>query len=204
MNTNPETQHDPNEMSGHDYDGITELDSQLPNWWVWLFWICIIFGGLHLMYYHVLQIGHGSQREYQAEMQIAADERAARQALEAKNNTGQFDEPSKDPGVLSKGEAIFTINCVVCHAAQGQGLVGPNLTDDWWIHGGTFLEIRKLIEEGVPAKGMITWKNTLRPADIHAAASYIWSIHGRDVSKAIPPPKPHEPEAKLVERPAGS
>lgn len=204
MNTNTEHEHDPNEMSGHDYDGITELDSLLPRWWLILFWVCIAFAPLHLLYYHVLNIGQSPQREYKAEMQMAAEARAERDAIEAKNNTGQFDEPSKNPAVLGKGEALFAINCVVCHASQGQGLVGPNLTDDYWIHGGTFLEIRKLIEVGVPAKGMITWADKLRPADIHAAASYIWSIHGRDVSKAIPPAKAPEPEAKKVERPAGA
>ena len=197
------TEHDPNEMAGHDYDGISELDNLLPRWWLWLFWLCVIFAPIYLVYYEVLHIGPSSQAEYQAEMTSAAEARAVIAAAEAKRNAGRFDAPSKSPDILGKGEALFAINCVVCHAQLGQGLVGPNLTDDVWIHGGTFLEIRKLIEEGVPAKGMITWKEKLAPVDIHAVASYVWSIQGRDLSKAVPPPKPSEPEARQVVRPAG-
>lgn len=195
--------HDSNEMD-HSYDGITELDSLLPRWWLWLFWLCIIFGPFYLAYYHVLHIGASSAKEYQIEMKEANQAKAERAAIEAKLHPMNYDVPSKDPAVIAKGEKIFTVNCVVCHMTLAQGLVGPNLTDDWWIHGGTFPEILNTIREGVPAKGMITWKEKMSPVDTFTVASYIWSIHGRDLSKAVPPPKPHEPEAKLYERPAGT
>jgi cytochrome c oxidase cbb3-type subunit 3 len=196
--------HDPEEMD-HSYDGITELDSLLPAWWLWLFWLCIIFGLSYLVYYHVLKMGPLSHKEYEIEMQLAKESKVAFQAEQERNAPPvNYDEPSKDPAIVGKGEAIFAVNCVVCHMTLGQGLVGPNLTDDYWIHGGTFPEIRHTITEGVPAKGMITWKEKMGPRDIHAVASYVWSIHGRDVSKAVPPPKAPEPEAKLQPRPAGT
>ena len=199
------TEHDPNSMADHDYDGITELDSLLPRWWLWLFWLCIIFGILYLVYYHVLKLGPLSGKEYENEV-AAANRVKAEIAAEAARNAPavNYDVASKDAAVIAKGEQIFAANCVVCHMTLGQGLVGPNLTDDYWIHGGTFPEILNLIREGVPAKGMITWKEKMSQPDMFAVASYVWSIHGRDVSKAVPPAKPPEPEAKKVERPAGA
>lgn len=191
-------EHEPNEMAGHEYDGITELDSLLPRWWLWLFWICIAFGPLYLAYWNVFKIGPSPAKKYHAEMAAVA---AARARAEGREPAGKYDAPATDPTVAGRGEALFAINCVVCHAQQGQGLVGPNLVDEYWIHGGTFLEIRRLIEEGVPAKGMISWKEKLSRADIHAAASYIWMLHGRDVSRAMPPAKAPEPEAVRVDRP---
>ena len=193
------SEQDPNEMAGHDYDGITELDNLLPRWWLWLFWLCIAFGPLYLLYWDVLKIGRSPVEAYKAEMAAAV---AARALAEGREPPGQYDSQTTDRDVLGKGEALFAVNCVVCHGQLGQGLVGPNLTDDFWIHGGTFIEIRKLIEDGVPAKGMIAWKEKLSRADIHATSSYLWALHGRDVSRAVPPAKPPEPEAVEVYRPA--
>lgn len=199
------TDHDPDAMSSHDYDGITELDSLLPRWWLWLFWLCIIFGTLYFVYYEVLKIGPNSSKEYNIEV-VAAERLKAERAAEAAKNAPSinYDVPSKDAAVLAKGEQIFMANCMVCHMTLGQGLVGPNLTDEYWIHGGTFPEILNTIREGVPAKGMITWKEKMSQPDMYASASYIWSIYGRDLSKAAPPAKPPEPEAKKVVRPAGT
>lgn len=197
-------EHDPHSMGDHNYDGITELDNLLPRWWLWLFWLCIIFGILYAIYYHALRLGPLSGREYEMEMAAAREAKAMHLAEQARNApAANYDVPSKDPAVLAKGESIFAVNCVVCHMSLGQGLVGPNLTDDYWIHGGTYPEILNLIREGVPAKGMITWKEKMSQPDMHAVGSYIWSIHGRDLSKAVPPAKPPEPEARKVERPAG-
>lgn len=195
-------EHDPNSMADHSYDGISELDSLLPRWWLWLFWLCIIFAILYLLYYHVLKMGPLSGKEYEIEMAAAKEARALYLAEEAKNAPA-IDETraSKDAAVLAKGETLFTVNCVVCHMTLGQGLVGPNLCDDFWIHGGAFPNILNTIREGVPAKGMITWKEKMSPADTYAVASYVWTLHGKDLSKAVPPPKPVEPEAKKYERP---
>ena len=189
--------HDPNHMADHDYDGITELDSLLPKWWLWLFWGCIVFGIIYYIYFEIAKVGPGSGKEYAMEMEAA---RKAEAALMANAPPVNLEEPSKDKVILAKGQAIFMANCIPCHGMQAQGIIGPNLTDDFWIHGGKFANIKTTITEGVPAKGMISWKLTMKEPDIHAVASYVWSIHGTDVSKAVPPPKAPEPEAKEEKR----
>ena len=197
-------------LMDHNADGITELDNNLPAWWVWLFWGAIIWGVAYYIHYHGLKMGPSSGEQYKQEMAAAkaattANAAAAHAAAAAAPVDPEvpLDQvaPSADAAVLAQGEALFTKNCVVCHSALGQGLIGPNLTDDFWIHGGEYKNIINTIREGVPAKGMITWKTVLKPSEILAVGSYVWSIHGRDVSKAVPPPKPVEPEAKEYKRP---
>ena len=197
-------------LMDHNADGITELDNNLPAWWVWLFWGAIIWGVAYLVHFHVLKMGAGSAEQYKQEMAAAkaantanaaaASAVAAAAPVEPEVPLDQV-KPSAEAAVLAQGEALFTKNCVVCHSALGQGLIGPNLTDDFWIHGGEYKNIINTIREGVPAKGMITWKVILKPSEILAVGSYVWSIHGRDLSKAVPPPKPVEPEAKEYKRP---
>lgn len=182
------------ETMGHEVDGIGELDNLLPRWWVWLFWLATVFAAAYLLYYHVLYPGKGSAWEYKEE--IAEADRA----MALLPPTPTPDEASTEAAVVAKGKQIFMANCIPCHGTMAQGIVGPNLTDDYWIHGGKFANIKHTITEGVPAKGMLTWKLTLRPMDIYSVASYVWSLHGSDVSKASPPPKPVEPEAKLEPR----
>jgi cytochrome c oxidase cbb3-type subunit 3 len=203
------TQKDPLLMD-HEADGIRELDNRLPAWWVWLFWGAILWGVGYLIHFHVFRMGPGSAEEYRQEMAAAgaaksADAAAATAVAAASPAEAEVPldqvQPSSEAAILAQGEALFVKNCVVCHAALGQGLIGPNLTDDFWIHGGEYKNIINTIREGVPAKGMITWKTVLKPSEILAVGSYVWSIHGRDVSKAVPPPKPTEPEAKEFKRP---
>lgn len=195
--------HETNPMAGHEVDGISELDNLLPRWWLWLFWLCNIFGVLYLAYYHVWKKGPLQEQQYALEVQAAQSARAALAAAQkAAAPEINLEEPAADGAVLARGKALFGANCVACHAADGQGLVGPNLTDDFWIHGGDFASIRHTITEGVPEKGMISWKLTMSPEDIHAVASYVWTLHGTDVSKSVPPPKPPEPEAVEYKRPS--
>jgi cytochrome c oxidase cbb3-type subunit 3 len=189
--------HEVNPMAGHEVDGISELDNLLPRWWLWLFWLCNIFAVGYMVYYHVAKTGPLQEQAYALEMQSAQQARDAADAARAAT-APQVDttRPSPDSAILAKGKALFGANCVACHAAEGQGLIGPNLCDNFWIHGGEFANILNTINEGVPAKGMISWKLTMKPDDIYAVASYIWTLNGKDVSKAVPPPKPVEPEAK--------
>jgi cytochrome c oxidase cbb3-type subunit III len=185
------------QMSGHNYDGISELDNLLPRWWLWLFWLCNVFGLAYLLYFHVLHPEKGSAWEFQREVTAAA---ALQKAAAPAPTVTTVEAPTADAALVGKGKEIFLKNCIPCHGTLGQGIIGPNLTDDFWIHGGTFAEIKHTITEGVPAKGMITWKLMLKPDDIQNVASFVWSLHGTDVSKAVPPAKVPEPEAKKVER----
>ena len=179
----------PNEpgLMKHDADGITELDNQLPRWWVWLFALTCIYAAVYLVYFHVTKSGPLSIAEYEREMAAAKPAAPAPGApVEAPI------EPSKDPAVIAAGQALFLKNCMVCHGPNAQGLIGPNLCDEFWIHGSAFPNIVNTITEGVPAKGMITWKTVLKPEEIRTVASYVWSIRGSN------PPNPKAPEGEKV------
>lgn len=168
--------HEENPMAGHEVDGITELDNRLPRWWVWLFNIMIVFAAVYLVYFHVMRLGDLQAAQYDREMARARGAATAASAVVAAQpaETG----PSTDAQTLARGGALFAANCAVCHAPDGGGLIGPNLTDEYFIHGATFADAVHTITEGVLAKGMIAWKNQLRPADIQAVASYIFTLRG--------------------------
>jgi cytochrome c oxidase cbb3-type subunit III len=189
---------DPKEplLLDHEYDGIRELDNQLPRWWVWLFYITIIYSAIYLVYYHVTGSGDLQAAEYTKEMKSGEQVKAAAM--------GKFEgslatlQPSTDAAVLDSGKLTYNKYCAPCHRVDGGGLVGPNLTDDYWIHGGSYADNVKIIWDGVPAKGMITWKTVLKPDDIQAVASYIYTLRG---AKLLTPGK--LPENQQPAKPAG-
>jgi cytochrome c oxidase cbb3-type subunit 3 len=178
----------------HDADGIRELDNKLPRWWVWLFYITIIYSAVYMLYYHVFMAGDLQAAEYTREMKAGAAVKGAA--------TGRFEadipnlKPSADAVVLDNGRQIYTKYCAPCHRADGGGLVGPNLCDNYWIHGSNYTDSVSLIWNGVPAKGMITWKTTLKPEEIQAVASLIYTFRGTQ------PPNPKLPENQVT-TPAG-
>jgi cytochrome c oxidase cbb3-type subunit 3 len=190
---------DPNEplLLDHEYDGIRELDNNLPRWWVWLFYITIIFSAVYLIYYHVTRTGDLQAAEYASEMKAGA---AIKDAAMGKFETGiPALTPSTDTAVLENGRQNYAKFCAPCHRADGGGLVGPNLTDDYWIHGSTFADNVKVIWDGVPAKGMITWKTVLKPDEIYSVASYIYTLRG---TKLATPGKPPENQAPVKTAPS--
>lgn len=178
----------------HEVDGIQELDNKLPRWWVWLFVLTTVFSAVYLVYYHVVDAG-----PLQAEMH--ANEVAAAKAATTPPPAPEgavaaapvVEEPSADEAVLARGKQLFTVNCMVCHGPDGGGLIGPNLCDDSFIHGPTFADSLHIIREGVPAKGMITWKTVLKPDEIQAVGSYIYSLRGTT------PANPKAPEGVKAE-----
>lgn len=184
---------DPLLMEGHDADGIHELDNNLPRWWVWLFYLTIIFSVIYMGYYHVFHLGDLQAAEYDKEWQRGEAIKAATLAkFEAALPTLT---PSKDTAILAEGKDIFLTRCAPCHRADGGGLVGPNLCDEYWIHGSNFVDNLRVIMNGVPDKGMLTWKGVLKPSEIHAVASYIYTLRGTH------PPNPKPPENQ--QQPAG-
>jgi cytochrome c oxidase cbb3-type subunit 3 len=184
---------DPKEplLLDHNYDGIQELDNNLPRWWVWLFYICIIFSAVYLVYYHVAQAGDLQAAEYTKEMKAGEQ---IKTAAMGKFESGMADlKPSADPAVLNVGAQTYAKFCAPCHRPDGGGLVGPNLTDDYWIHGGNYTDTVKVIWDGVPAKGMITWKTMLKPGDVEAVASYIYTLRGAKLGTPGKPPENQTP-----------
>jgi cytochrome c oxidase cbb3-type subunit 3 len=169
----------------HDADGIRELDNNLPRWWVWLFYITIIFSVIYLGYYHVFAREKTSTAAYAAEK--AAGDKIKEASMAKFEGAMSALEPSKDQAELAQGRQTFDLLCAPCHRVDGGGLVGPNLCDDFWIHGSNFVDTVKTIWNGVPEKGMITWKTTLNPQQIHAVASYIYTLRGTDPKNPKPP-----------------
>lgn len=178
-------------MADHSYDGITELDNFMPPWLQWVFISSVLFGVAYFVYYSVLGIGLTGVEEYQEELRIeaiAAEARMADQAASIDETTVTFDD---SPASLAAGKSIYETSCVACHAADGGGGVGPNLTDDYWIHGGSIQDIFGVIKYGVVSKGMIPWQDQLSPEEMQQVSSYIMTLGGTS------PANPKEPQGEL-------
>ena len=170
------------------HDGIIELDNPTPPWFMYLFYLTILFGVIYLIQYHVIQDGNIQETEYKTDMAKAEKERAIYLKKFAKSineNNVLLATSKKD---LKEGSQIYNTNCVACHGNLGQGGVGPNFTDRFWIHGAGIKDLFKTITNGVPEKGMIAWNKTLNPLQIQQVASYILKLQGTN------PPGAKEPQ----------
>ena len=190
-------------MLDHNYDGIRELDNQLPPWWVWGFYITIIFAFVYLINYHIAGSGKLQYAEYDEEIQIANAAKEARLKNDANYVTEANVVRLSEAGDLAQGKDIFTKFCVACHGNDGQGNVGPNLTDKFWIHGGGIKNVFATITNGVPAKGMISWKSQLSPKQIQLVGSYILSLEGSNPAGAKEPQGTEWKEAVSADSTAG-
>lgn len=168
----------------HNYDGITEFDNDLPPWWKYSFYLTIVFGVVYLGYYHVAEAGQLQTAEYETEMQQAALLVSA-----------EADDPNRlttytaltAPADLSAGKSVYATNCAACHGQSGEGKVGPNLTDAYWLHGGDINHVYKTIKFGVQGKGMVAWKGKLASKQMLQVASYIQSLQGSNPPGAKAP-----------------
>ena len=175
----------------HDYDGIKELDNNLPPWWVYLFYACILFGVVYMVRYEVLGADNQEmelkKEVAQAKIDIAEYMKTAPDLMDEKTVT-----LLTDPADLAAGKEIFTTNCAACHRADGGGQIGPNLTDEQWVLGGGIKNIfHTLVNGGRDGKGMISWKGTLKPKEMQKVASYILSLKGSN------PPDAKAPEGEV-------
>ncbi len=175
----------------HDYDGIRELDNRLPPWWVNLFIITVVWSLVYMIYYHWGGGGPSSIDEYNQEMERAKKEIAIATAGAANAVDETNVKALTESAALAEGELIFKNLCAACHGQLGEGGVGPNLTDDYWLHGGGIQNVFKVIKYGVPEKGMISWQSQLTPSDMQKVASYILTLHGTN------PPNAKEPQGEL-------
>ncbi|RZK46479.1 MAG: c-type cytochrome [Hymenobacter sp.] len=172
------------ELMGHEYDGIAEYDNDLPPWWKYGFALTVVFAAGYLGYYQVAKAGPNSQAEYETEM------RQATLLLSA-----DADDPNKlttytalkTPADLSAGKGIFATNCAPCHGPDAEGKVGPNLTDEYWLHGGELNHVYKTIKFGVQGKGMVAWKGKLSGKQILQVASYVQSLQNSKPANAKEP-----------------
>lgn len=183
--------------TGHNYDGIRELDNVTPPWFVAGFVITIIFAGIYMYRYHVAYSAPLMIEEFN----IAMDE-AEKEKLEfLKTQSNLVDENTVTllpDGQYEEGKKIFKTACAVCHGELGQGTVGPNMTDDYWIHGGSVKQIFTVIKYGVIEKGMKSWKDDYSANQIAQLTSYIKSLRGTN------PPGGKEPQGELYKEEAAT
>lgn len=182
----------------HDYDGIQELDNSLPPWWKYGFYFTIIVAVIYFLRFHVLDMGPTPEEEYKTEMSMAAA-----QIEEYRKASGEMvDEKTvtmADAAGIEDGAKVFAQSCIACHGAKGEGGVGPNLTDDFWLHGGSINDVFKTIKFGVPDKGMQAWEKMLSPTQIKNIASYIKSIRGTNPPNGKAPQGDEYKEAAVAD-----
>ena len=162
----------------HNYDGIQELDNSLPPWWKYGFYLTIVVAFIYIYRFHISHDGMSQHEEYVAEMQKGEEDKAAYLAKSANNVDESTVVLLTDNGAVSEGHELFVKNCAPCHLPDGGGNVGPNLTDDYWLHGGGIKDIFKSIKYGWQDKGMKSWKDDLSPKQIQEVASFIKSLKG--------------------------
>lgn len=177
-------------MLNHEYDGIKELNNSVPPWLNYIFIGSLVFSIFYLLHFHVLGTGMSQFDEYSQEMEVASME------MELLLKSGAFITEEnvtqlEDEESLTSAKERFTKDCTPCHGVNGEGTIGPNLTDDYWIHGGKISDIFHTIKVGVPEKGMVAWGTQLNPKQMQELASYVMTLRGTN------PPNGKAPEGEL-------
>lgn len=175
----------------HNYDGIQEYDNPLPRWWVYLFYATIVFALLYVANVPGVGIGKGRIANYERDV---AEWKTAHPQNRGESSPAELAALAADPKEVASGKAVFAANCVSCNRPDGGGLIGPNLTDNYWIHGGALTEIHKTITDGVLAKGMPNWGKLLKPEQVDAVTVYVASLRGTS------PPNAKAPEGTPLTR----
>lgn len=184
------------EIVGHRYDGIREYDNPMPGWWLWLFWGTIVFSVVYFLGINVF----GFVDTYADDLdESLADLQRIRDEYAAANPAVAIDSVSlaaavTDPARISEGASLYAAQCAACHGPQGQGLIGPNLADEYWIHGGSNVDFYQVISAGVVEKGMPPWEAVYTAEERGSLVAFVRSLVGTE------PPNPKEPQGELFER----
>lgn len=170
-------------LLGHEYDGIQEFDNPLPGWWTWMTIGTVIFAIIYVLWMYAGLGGMHQTEELEAEIAKARENHP--ELFASPEEGGGPEMPPVDRAAyvdneeaVNAGKEIFTMNCAACHAMDATGGIGPNLTDNEWIHGGKYNDIRHTITVGVPEKGMVTWGPILGPEKVAQVAAYVYSLGG--------------------------
>lgn len=178
----------PDRLLDHQYDGIQEYDNPMPKWWVWIFWVTIAWSVLYVLNVPGIGTGRGRIANYERDMAAAAKKYGGGAGTAPAMTEDSLVAITHDPARLKAGEDRFKSTCSPCHQADGGGLIGPNLTDAYWIHGGTPLEIFHTVTSGVLAKGMPAWGQTMNPREVAEVTAYVMTLRGTH------PASPKEPQ----------
>lgn len=185
---------DEDRLLDHEYDGIREYDNPLPRWWLWIFWASIAWSVVYLA--NVIPgvgSGPGRERQYAAEMEAARAKYGDPRAGTAAVDDAAILAATTDPARLAAGRATYMTNCVACHREDGGGNIGPNLTDEFWIHGARPAQVHGTIATGVLDKGMPAWNAVLKPEEILAVTAFVYQLRGTH------PTDPKEPQGVKLE-----
>ncbi len=182
-------------MPGHSYDGIREYDNPMPGWWVWIFVATVVFAAVYyvgITFFDFVDTYEDDLAQSQAELvQIREAHAAAAPVFAA--DVATLQRFADDPAMALEGATHYKAMCAACHNTEGQGLIGPNLVDDYWLHGGSLVELFTVISKGVPEKGMPGWEASLTPEQRAQVVAFIHSIRGTN------PPDAKEPQGELVQ-----
>ena len=173
----------------HEYDGIQEFDNKLPNWWLWLMWGSMVFALFYWLVFHTLEIRNLPRENFETEMRLADEamfERMKENPVTNESLMALVEMPAK----VTEGREMFVKFCVACHLDEGQGFVGPNLTDGVWVHGCQPMDLHKIVSDGVAAKGMPSWLNQLGPGGVQTVVGYVMTLRNTNVAGKAPEGEP--------------
>jgi cytochrome c oxidase cbb3-type subunit 3 len=174
------------DLLDHEYDGIREYDNPLPGWWKKIFWGSFLFAIGYLFHYHLSGNGTSVHDAYEQEMAGVRAEQA-RKALGESVSEASLKQLMGDPKLMADAKAIFALRCTPCHGEHAQGVIGPNLTDAYWIHGtGTLMDIHQTVSDGVTTKGMPAWKMQLSPVQLREVAAFVGTLRGTNTPGKAP------------------
>jgi cytochrome c oxidase cbb3-type subunit 3 len=175
---NADPNHEEQDRVIHEVDGIQEYDNKLPNWWLYTLYGAIVFAAVYWFHYHIAKFGDGPEALYKAEMEKVAAEQAATAKSSPVMTAEALTMLAKDKGTLDEGKQVFATTCASCHRSDGGGVVGPNLTDEFWLHGGAADKVYKTVKDGYADKGMPAWGPVLGSERTAAVTAYVISLRG--------------------------
>lgn len=196
MSTPKDNRNDNELLLSHEYDGIQEYDNPMPRWWVWIFWGSFYFALGYFIHYHMTGNGESVAVAYDSDLALAR-EKEAMAAMGSEVTEESLSKLMSNDAMVSDAAKLFTLRCAQCHGAKGEGLIGPNLTDNYWLHGNSSLmSIYQVISEGVQIKGMPPWKKQLRPIELGKVTAYVGRLRGTNLAG------PKGNEGQLIASPA--
>jgi len=173
----------------HEFDGIQEFDNRLPNWWLWTLYGAIVFALVYWIVFHTLGVGRTPIDNFNADM-LAAQEAQLERAAALGLDNDMFVMMAGMDAKVAEGREVWVKHCVACHLDDGRGSVGPNMTDEYWVHGCEPMQMYETITNGVAAKGMPAWMNQLGPSRVQAAVAYILTIRDTNIEGKAPEGEP--------------
>ena len=178
----PEAEPEDARLMGHAYDGIREYDNPLPGWWKSIFIGSILFAGFYGLYFHLIEWGRTPTQKYQAALADYESKKEMRDRAEAANvSEKSLATAAQDPKLVEQGAQVFKVKCVSCHADDGRGLIGPNLTDYLQLHGTTRMDLYGTISKGVPGTAMLAWGEQMPQTEILAVAAFVVTLRGKNI-----------------------